>query len=178
MHEYVAMEQLFGSGGAVPEPIDASENAILMGYHGDERMAAPTLNTISLDPGEAARLFQEVVRNVDLMLEHDLLHGDLSAYNILYWATGDAGGEITLIDFPQVTDLHGNSRARFILERDIARTCEYFAKQGVACDAQALAQERWTRYVEALRPDDLLADWSRWMAEPDEVEETVYAMQT
>jgi RIO kinase 1 len=176
MHEYVALEQLYRSGGAVPRPVDASENAILMSYHGDEHMPAPTLNTITLEPREAERLFQEVLRNVDLMLEHGLIHGDLSAYNILYWAADGAAGEITLIDFPQVTDLHDNSRARFILERDITRICEYFAQQGLLCDPQALTQQRWARHVEAPDPQDLLADWSRWTEDAGEMEkEQTYA---
>lgn len=175
MHEYVALEQLYQNGGAVPKPVDASENAILMSYHGDERMAAPTLNTVSLDPMEAEQLFQEVLRNVDLMLQHDLIHGDLSAYNLLYWAEEGSQGEITIIDFPQVTNLRNNSRAQFVLRRDITRTCEYFAQQGVDCDSKAIAEELWARYVEAPDPEDLLADWSRWVAGPDESEEEMYA---
>ncbi len=175
MHEYVALEQLFGEGGAVPRPLDASENAILMSYHGDERMAAPTLNTVPLGRMEGDRLFREVVRNVDLMLQHDLIHGDLSAYNILYWAAGGSRGEITIIDFPQVTNLRTNSRAQHILRRDITRTCEYFSAQGVDCDPEAIAGELWSRYVAAPDPEDVLADWSRWVSDSDEMEAEVYA---
>jgi RIO kinase 1 len=143
MHEYKAMERLHQAGAAVPQPIAASENAILMSYYGDERMAAPTLNHIHLEPGEAEPLFRQVLQNVELMLQHDLIHGDLSAYNILYWA-----GEITLIDFPQVTNMHTNSHAYSILQRDVKRTCEYFAQQGVRCDPDAIVDELWDRYAE------------------------------
>jgi RIO kinase 1 len=156
MHEYTALEQLHGVGAAVPRAIGASDNAILMTYHGDERMAAPTLNTVDLEPDEAETLFQEVLRNVDLMLQHNLIHGDLSAYNILYWA-----GEITLIDFPQVVSLRTNERARPILQRDIRRTCEYFAQQGVASDPAAIAVQFWHRYVAEPDAEDQAADWSR-----------------
>jgi RIO kinase 1 len=156
MYEFTAIERLYESGGAVPRPIAPAENAILMSYHGDELMAAPTLNTISLLPGEAEALFREVLRNVDLMLQHDLIHGDLSAYNILYWA-----GEITLIDFPQIVNLHTNVKARFILQRDIQRVCEYFARFGVASDPVATADEFWNRYVAQPHPEDVRADESR-----------------
>jgi RIO kinase 1 len=155
MHEFTALECLYDAGAAVPQPISASDNAILMSYHGDERMAAPTLNTVRLEPGEARALFQEVLRNAELMLQRDLIHGDLSAYNILYWR-----GEITLIDFPQVVNLHTNHRARFILQRDIQRTCEYFARQGVPCDAEAVMDGLWRRYVAEPDPEELAADWS------------------
>jgi RIO kinase 1 len=141
MHEHTALERLYQAGAAVPQPVAASENAILMSYHGDARTAAPTLNQISLEPDEAASLFQEVLRNVRLMLQHDLIHGDLSAYNILYWK-----GEITLIDFPQVINVHTNSNAYFVLRRDIQRVCEYFARQGAQCDPATTMDELWYLY--------------------------------
>jgi RIO kinase 1 len=161
MYEFTAIERLYEAGAAVPRPIAPSPNAILMSYHGDERMAAPTLNTVNLEPEEAQRLFQEVLRNIDLMLQHDLVHGDLSAYNILYWLPEDGPSEITLIDFPQIINLHTNHNAHFILRRDIQRVCEYFAGQRVACDPAAIMDEFWTRYVEQPDPEDLRADWSR-----------------
>jgi RIO kinase 1 len=141
MHEFSALESLYQAGGAVPQPVAAGENAILMSYHGDARMAAPTLNQVALDPDEAGPLLQEVLRNVTLMLQEGLIHGDLSAYNMLYWE-----GRIIIIDFPQVTDLYANENAYFILERDIRRTCEYFAGQGVACDSENITAELWGRY--------------------------------
>ncbi len=42
-------------------------------------------------------LYERLLRNIEIMLEHGIVHGDLSAYNVLYWE-----GQITLIDFPQV----------------------------------------------------------------------------
>jgi RIO kinase 1 len=161
MHEFTALERLYEAGAAVPRPIAASENALLMTYHGDEVMAAPTLNTVRLLPVEAESLFREVVGNIHLMLQHDLVHGDLSAYNILYWQAGDSPAEITLIDFPQVVNLQTNDRARFILRRDIQRTCQYFAGEGVQCDARAIFEGLWRRYVGELDPEDQTADWSR-----------------
>jgi RIO kinase 1 len=81
------------------------------------------------------------MRNVKLMLDLGWLHGDLSAYNILYWE-----GEITLIDFPQVASVHNNSQAHFILQRDVERVCEYFQKQGVKCHPDRIVEDMWKRY--------------------------------
>lgn len=156
MHEYAALERLHQDGAAVPRPVAPGENAILMSYHGDAAMAAPTLNSINLDREEAQALFQEVLRNIDLMLQHELIHGDLSPYNILYWE-----GEIVIIDFPQVVNLRTNPKAKFILQRDVQRTCEYFAGQGVDCDPQTIFDEFWQRYVGEPDPLDVAADWSR-----------------
>jgi RIO kinase 1 len=141
MYEYTTLERLHHAGAAVPRPFAAGENALLMGYVGDSQTAAPALSQVSMGTVEAEGLFLEVVRNIELLLEHGLIHGDLSAYNILYWE-----GKITLIDFPQVADCHGNSRAAFILERDVTRVCEYFARQGVRCDPVALMTDLWSRY--------------------------------
>ncbi|MBN1679221.1 MAG: hypothetical protein JW966_02945 [Anaerolineae bacterium] len=159
MHEYTTLQRLHNAGAAVPRPIAASENAILMSYHGDEHMPAPTLNQVQLDPDEVRPLFEDTIRSIDLMLVHGLIHGDLSAYNILYWE-----GEITLIDFPQVVDLHRNGSAYFILQRDITRICEYFTRQGIRHDPQAIMDSLWGRYVEQ-RPDDVIADLSRMLDE-------------
>ena len=168
MYEITAMERLYEAGAAVHRPIASSENAILMCYLGDERLAAPTLNTVQLEREEAERLFQEVLRNVDLMLQLDLVHGDLSAYNILYLEPADGPSELTLIDFPQVVNLHTNHHSRSILERDILRACEYFGRQGVTCDPAAIMRELWRRYVDKPDPEDLRADWSRLEATLEE----------
>ena len=148
MYEYTTLERLHRAGGAVPKPFAVNDNALLMSYHGDERMAAPILQSVRLGRGEARALFDEVLRNVELMLEHGLIHGDLSGYNILYWE-----GAITLIDFPQVTSSASNRSAYAILQRDIARVCEYFAGQGLRRDATGIASDLWQRYG-APDPDD------------------------
>jgi RIO kinase 1 len=138
MHEYKALERLHQAGAAVPRPMAASDNAILMSYHGNKQLAAPTLNGVNLEPEEATHLFQEVLRNIELMLQNGLIHGDLSAYNILYWE-----GEITIIDFPQVVNRQTNNQAYFILQRDVERICQYFVRQGVECDPELIMYELW-----------------------------------
>jgi len=167
MHEYSALELLHKGGGDVPRAYAAGENGILMTYIGDEAGAAPALNEINLDKDEIWPLFRKVLDNIGLMLRYGRIHGDLSAYNILYWQ-----GDITLIDFPQIvnsrvdTGMHvvgsrANPDAEFILERDVTRVCEYFIAQGVRCDPQAITAELWQRYAE----DDTqqrLADASLW----------------
>ena len=127
----------------MPKPVVANENALLMGYCGDERQAAPALNSVRLGARAAQRLFGEVLRTIELMLSQGLIHGDLSAYNILYWE-----GRITLIDFPQVTYAATNRNARAIFERDVSRVCEYFLGQGVRVQPNHIAAEFWERHIE------------------------------
>jgi RIO kinase 1 len=159
MHEFTTLGQLYAAGAAVPRPIAADQNAVLMGFVGDHRLAAPTLHEVRLEPVAARRLLDQVIHNLELMLRADLIHGDLSAYNILYWE-----GTMTIIDFPQVTNAKGNANARFILARDVRRVCEYFALQGIAVDARSIADSLWQRF-QARSANDVQADLSRTLAE-------------
>jgi len=157
MHEYKTLSTLYRIGASVPQPFAASDNAILMTYFGDEKVGAPTLHEIDLSHREAKPLFDAVMTNVELMLQHDMIHGDLSAYNLMYWE-----GEVILIDFPQVTITDMNTNARMILERDITRVCEYFAPRGVKCDPSDITHKLWQKYVGKVgfyREVDLSRTW-------------------
>jgi RIO kinase 1 len=138
-HEVTTLQRLHAAGADVPLPLTSGNNAILMSYLGDEANAAPTLNGVRLTRKEAPRLFERVIHNIDLMLAHNRIHADLSAYNILYW-----DGEITLIDFPQAIDPRQNRNAYQIFERDVVRVCEYFARQGVKSEPKKLASDLWS----------------------------------
>ncbi|HEU5086153.1 MAG TPA: RIO1 family regulatory kinase/ATPase, partial [Roseiflexaceae bacterium] len=70
------------------------------------------------------------------------IHGDLSAYNILY-----NHGMVTIIDLAQMVDPRYNADVYPLLERDIERVCRYFARYGVQADAGALAGNLWARYL-------------------------------
>ena len=161
MHEFKAMEQLHAAGGDAPRPIHSAENAILMTYHGELGSPAPTMNAVSLDPEEADRVLRRVLHNVHLLLQRDLVHGDLSAYNILYWVPNGGPGEMTIIDFPQVVNLRGNPKAHFVLERDIERVCDYFRAQGLRCNPRTITDRLWRRHMGEIDPEDLAADLSR-----------------
>ena len=138
-HEYRTMKILHKAGCDLPTPYASAHNAILMKFVGNEQMGAPTLNQINLDLGEARLLFDRVIHNLELMLAHQRVHGDFSAYNILYWE-----GDIQLIDFPQSINPNKNPNAYAIFQRDIARICEYFAAQGVKENPEKLAESLWT----------------------------------
>ena len=140
-YEFQTLELLHAVGADVPKPYAMEKNAILMEYIGDFDSAAPTLNSVTLDRDEAHPLFERVVRNIDLLLSNERIHGDLSAYNILYW-----DGDITLIDFPQVVPPEANPSAWTIFLRDVTRVCQYFASQGGKTNARKLAADLWTSH--------------------------------
>jgi len=147
-HEYQTMLRLHAAGADIPAPYARGNNAILMGYIGYDDMAAPTLNQVSLSPLEAKLLFERVVHNIELMLANERVHGDLSAFNILY-----LDGEIVLIDFPQAINPHENRNALRIFERDVTRLCEYFSRQGLRTYPRSLAADLWKKHGLSIKPD-------------------------
>ncbi len=154
MYENKTLRDLYAAGAAVPEPLAVSENALLMDYIGDEFGPAPTLSEVTIEPHEVEPLFKEVMRNIDLMLQHGIIHGDLSAYNILYW-----NGKIMLIDFPQVVNIQNNRYARKILTRDVERVCEYFQNLGLKVDEKDIADKLWQAYgVEDADQEEVLVN--------------------
>ena len=166
MYEFNTLNRLHRSGGAVPQPLGSGDNAILMEYFGDGHLAAPILQQVNLDGAEARALFNDVLNNIEMMLQFNMIHGDLSAFNILYWQ-----GRAILIDFPQVVDSQENGHAHAILARDIERVSEYFQQQGVDCDPVAITDSLWRRYA-FREPLDELAELSRYAEEEDAAEET------
>ncbi len=141
-NEFRVQNTLHEAGAAVPRPIGHNGNTILMAYLGDEWLPAPALSDISLEHDEAAELFAVVMDNVRLMLDNHYVHGDLSAFNILYWE-----GKISIIDFPQVVDARINPNARMLLGRDVRRVCDYFARFGVHSDPERITRELWMPYM-------------------------------
>ena len=145
-HEVKIMQKMRAAGLDVPQFYASNSNAILMEYIGDGESAAPTLIDVDIDSTEARPLFQRVLHNLEEMLRLGIVHGDLSAYNILYW-----DGDITLIDFPQAINPHQNRNAYTVFERDVTRVCEYFMRHGVKLDSVKTDPKRLTAKLWAAR---------------------------
>lgn len=143
--EYETLRVLHAAGADVPMPIAHGGSTVLMEYVCDaDGEPAPTLNHVQLSLHEAQALFGRLMRNIELMLSHDRVHGDLSAYNVLYH-----DGRPWIIDFPQAVDAQFNANALELLERDIDRICGYVARSGVEADAWRLSRELWRRFLRA-----------------------------
>jgi RIO kinase 1 len=147
-HELTTLQILRQAGADVPQPYANTDNTILMSYIGDERAAAPALTSVHLSRRQAQSVFERVLHNLHLMLRCNRIHGDLSAYNILYW-----DGQITLIDFPQAITPEQNPSAYPIFERDVTRVCEYFIQHGLKLQPRQLAASLWTEYNHSLQPE-------------------------
>jgi RIO kinase 1 len=149
--EWEMLRELHEAGADVPRAIARSDRAILMTYIGDEDVAAPQLRSYRTDRDEAEDLFRQVVRNVELLLYRNVIHGDLSPYNVLVW-----DGRVTLIDLPQAVDPRKNRHARGLLDRDVERIVEHFTPLGLRASARRISADLWTAWEFAdLVPEEL-----------------------
>lgn len=137
-HEYDVLKELAAAGGDVPAPLALRESAILMEHVGDEDVGAPQLREVRLDARQAREVFDRLLWNVELFLGRNIVHADLSAYNVLCW-----DGGIRVIDFPQAVDPRTNRNAMEFLERDLTNVCRFFERFGVHRDARQLARGLW-----------------------------------
>ncbi len=142
--EYETMCLLYDAGAYVPMPYAHTGSAILMTYVGDGEAAAPMLREVKFDSGTARRAYNAIMRNIELFLSENLVHGDLSAFNILYW-----DDEIQIIDFPQSVDARTNPNAYSLLERDIGNVGLYFSKYDLHTDSSQIAGRLWSRFRRA-----------------------------
>jgi RIO kinase 1 len=141
-HEFNILTQLHEAGLDVPKPLAHGSNCILMQFLGDDTRGAPTLHSVRLDETEARPMFHRMLRNMERMLSLFLIHGDMSAHNILYHEE-----RAWIIDLPQAISADAHPAAYSVLARDIERLCQYFQKQGVESDAGKITHEMWSRFM-------------------------------
>jgi len=103
----------------VPTPIGFKDNVLMMEYIGDEN-PAPMLKDEF--PEKADVFFKKVIKNIKLLLDAGLVHGDLSEFNILNY-----NNEPVFIDMGQTTVIKSQN-ARELLERDLKNVFRAFKK--------------------------------------------------
>jgi RIO kinase 1 len=141
-HEYTTLKTLFAAGADVPRPLAHSSGAMLLEFLGDGDEAAPVLKNVQLETAVATDVFDRLIQNVELWLHCHIVHGDLSAYNVLWHADRPL-----VIDFPQATDPRFNTNAFWLLNRDLQNLGRYFERFGVERDTFGIAERMWDDYM-------------------------------
>lgn len=136
--EMEALTKLHKAGINVPKPIHSSGSAILMEYIGDQYQIANQLKDEDFFELKTKYLFKKIISYIQQMFNLDIVHGDLSAYNILVWKN-----KPVIIDFPQYIDPNINSEGFDILYRDVANICNFFEKKGIVSDSYKIAEQIW-----------------------------------
>lgn len=142
--EWECLQKLSRTPVPAPRPIAWNDDAILMTFVGDTATAAPRLKETRPDPETLEALWQQTRSAVGQMLLNDVVHGDLSPYNILVWDR-----KATLIDFPQAVDPKLNQNAETLLKRDLQRVGEWFTRAGLGISWEETADELWFSWLHA-----------------------------
>ncbi|MBN2598991.1 MAG: serine protein kinase RIO, partial [Candidatus Thermoplasmatota archaeon] len=111
-------------------PIKCVQNILLMDYIGDASKVAPMLKDVLLRNPQ--KVFDELITFIRRMYQKNLVHADLSAFNILLFRQKpyviDAG-QAVLLDHPSSQEF---------LKRDIHNIVQHFKKYSVEGDEHAI----------------------------------------
>jgi len=161
--EVDALYQLLEAGVRVPQPYGYFHGVLVMELVTDaEGLSAPRLGEVELSADTAREYHGVLVRQVVRMLCSGLIHGDLSAYNVLVAPDGPI-----VIDFPQVVSASGNNAARAMLLRDVNNLTAHLGRWAPELFDTWYGEEMWAMFEAGeLRPDSELTG----EFEPDESE--------
>jgi RIO kinase 1 len=142
--EAEALQALYAAGVRVPKPVLFYEGVLLMEAIGDaEGRVAPRLVDAGLDAAAAGALYPVLRGEVIKMLASDLIHGDLSEFNVLLASDGPV-----IIDFPQVVTAAKNSMAERYFKRDLENLRRFLQGFDPTLARHELdGEEIWRAYV-------------------------------
>ena len=118
--EYENLRLARDAGVRVPKVVAVEKNILLMEFIGAMGVSAPLLREALLkDPNKT---FQEIISSVaNLYQKAQLVHGDLSEYNIMFWKNHPV-----IFDFSQAVKLDHPMAGAF-LRRDLSTISKYFS---------------------------------------------------
>lgn len=138
--EWSALVRCWQLGLPVPYPVQLDGTELLMEWirvEGSEGWeTAPRLAQTRPEPALLGSYFEQLRDVLHTLAQAGLVHGDLSAYNLLA-----AGERLVVIDLPQVVDLVGNAAGMEFLMRDCRNVCDWFRSRGLAVDPEDLYAE-------------------------------------
>ncbi len=122
--EFRNLSRLEKAGVPGPHPVSFYENIVVMSFIGENGEAASSLNTTeNVDYEVMAKKILRATR--DLVLQAQLVHGDLSPYNILVWRENPY-----MIDLSQAVLITHPDAAR-LLRRDMEKVEAFFSARGI-----------------------------------------------
>lgn len=139
-----ALHTLHAAGVRVPRPVMFYEGVLLMELVVDPAgHPAPRLVDARVAREQAVALYTDLRGQAIRMLCADLIHGDLSPYNVLLAWNGPV-----IIDFPQVVGAAHNTQAEGFFSRDLQNLRRHLAGVDPALHAASGdANEIWRAYV-------------------------------
>lgn len=124
--EWEALKRFWSLGLPVPYPVQIDGTEILMEWICVDGDTAPRLAQTRPEPGLLASYYDQLCDALAMMVQAGVVHGDLSAYNVLA-----AGERLVIIDLPQIVDLVANVNGMDFLLRDCTNICTWFRHKGL-----------------------------------------------
>lgn len=122
--EFRNLEQATRAGVRVPKPFVVRNNVLIMEFIGKDGVSAPLVRVKS--PKDPAKIYEILLSSLErLYCKAELVHGDLSEYNIMIWKN-----KPVIFDMSQSVSIY-HPMARFLLQRDITNLNRFFNKLGV-----------------------------------------------
>jgi RIO kinase 1 len=122
--EFRNLDQAARAKVPVPKPIAVKKNVLVMEFMGEDGVSAPSFK--EQVPEEPEKTYELLLKYLArLYRKADLVHGDLSEYNLLMWK-----GKPILFDMSQSVPT-SHPLARFLLERDLVNLNKFFSRLGV-----------------------------------------------
>ncbi|WP_165831701.1 serine protein kinase RIO [Brachybacterium endophyticum] len=156
--EFDTLCRLHAAGLAVPYPVQIQGTEVCMEFIGTHGAAAgdrpeasgipvagPRLHEKRPDPDRAVQWAGELREFVVSLAEMGLVHGDLSAYNVLVDPRSPRE-RLVVIDVPQVIDLIANPNGPEFLRRDCVNVCTWLRSHGT--DRREADADEW--FAEAM----------------------------
>jgi RIO kinase 1 len=116
----------------VPKTIVWKYNILVEEFIGDEEPAPPLKDAYPEDP---EKFFKEIVKEMRKLYKVGLVHGDLSAFNILNY-----NDKPVLIDFSQST-LVKTPNSEELLVRDVKNVIQFFKKLGIKAEIEEIVEK-------------------------------------
>lgn len=139
--EYNNLGTMKSLGILAPRPIYRKKNVLVMDYVGTDDYPAPLLKDTPLDKPQD--ILDTLLDNVEKLYdEAELVHGDLSEYNILMHE-----GKPYIIDVGQMVITEHPMVLRF-LKRDLQNLMRFFKKHGVEFNAASCFKNMTGRKME------------------------------
>ena len=121
MREQYFLKKLAGQSEYIPKLIKPLKNGVLMELIGTSEVEAPRLSDFELPKEKWEQTANILLDQIELFLANGIIHGDLSAFNILWW-----NEKPYIIDFPQAIDVRESKRVPELLQRDVKNVMNYF----------------------------------------------------
>ena len=123
--EFRNLEQASRAKVRVPKPIAVKNNVLIMEFIGKNGANAPSLKEQA--PRDPEKLYEILLTYVKRLYQKaDLVHGDLSEYNIMLWK-----GKPAIFDIAQAVPT-SHPMSEFFLRRDLTNLNRFFSRLGVS----------------------------------------------